>query len=74
MWIKVSDKTPMGQKLYNVFGLCNKGSQYEGYHKFIAKWNGDENGWTDEDGDDFNGINDGITHWFDFSLVKPPIE
>lgn len=74
MWISVKEQVP-GEKEqggYKVYGLWNKGSEYEAKGIATAYWHGKEYGWKDGQGDDLTGINESVTHWYDFSQVAPP--
>jgi hypothetical protein len=72
MWIDRRIEEPKGQTFYNVFGIVNKGSEFEQETSFSAFWNGTE--FTDKDGDDFLDLNERITHWFDISKQRNPIK
>jgi hypothetical protein len=72
MWIKTSERLPIGQKIYEVYGTLNIGFENECKDSFQAKWNSEEYGWSDEHAESISESYHRITHWFDFSTVGNP--
>ena len=73
MWTDINKKQPTHHGAYNVFGTVNKGTEYETNCMFTAYWCEQSKSFTDRDGEDLTGINEGVKFWFDFSKVADPI-
>lgn len=72
MWKNIKNDKPKKQGFVKVFGLVNKGTEHQTKTKYDAFWNGSE--FTDKQGEDLIGINEGVIFWFDFDEVENPIE
>lgn len=72
MWIKITDLKPKHHGAYIVYGRQNIGTPFESKEKFIAFWAGEQFGWTDKDGDDYNQLNEGIEYWININHLPNP--
>ncbi len=72
MWTNRKHQKPKYRGCYTVFGTVNKGTEYETNQRFKAYWDNIDEIFTDKDGEDLTGINEGIIFWFDFSKVPDP--
>lgn len=73
MWTDINKKQPTHHGAYTVFGTVNKGTEHETKCMFTAYWCEQSKSFTDKDGEDLTGINEGVKFWFDFSKVADPI-
>lgn len=73
MWTDIKKEQPTHDGSYTVFGTVNKGTEHEINSKFTAYWCKQSKSFTDKDGEDLTGINEGVKFWFDFSKVAHPI-
>jgi len=73
MWVRVKDRLPKKdqQFTYFVYGLWNTGTQYEKSGRGTARWNG-MNWVDDQHGEDLIGLNNSITHWWNFEDIDDP--
>lgn len=73
MWKNINDERPKINGAYKVFGTVNKGSEHETECVYDGYWDSGLNAFTDKDGEDLTGINEGVKFWFDFSQVPDPV-
>ena len=73
MWINRQEKNPEYNGAYSVYGLINKGTEYEKNCIFTAYWDNGIKSFTDKDGEDLIYINEGVKFWFDFGDIPNPI-
>lgn len=72
MWINRKEQTPPTDGAYPVFGKINKGTEHENKCRFTAYWDNGLNAFTDKDGEDLTGIDEGVEFWLDFSDIPDP--
>jgi len=72
MWVNRNDKNPEYDGAVKVFGTVNKGSEHETKTKFNTHWDESRGVFTDSDGEDLTGIDEGVEYWWDFSQVADP--
>lgn len=70
MWIDIKQEKPKGQKPYVCYGIVNIDTPFEDKARFEAFWNGEK--FTDKDGEDLIGINEGVKYWWCFRDVQNP--